>query len=56
MLNNISLFALTIVIMTGLALAGIAAGYIVSHVRLKRFLKVFNEDIKRPVKQVNQSN
>ena len=48
------LFALTPVVMCGIIGLGVVGGFVISRIRLNRYLKVFNEDCTKPF--VNQSN
>jgi hypothetical protein len=46
--GSLTLFALTIVVMSALLGLAVVGGLAISRIRMKRFLKVFNEDIKKP--------
>lgn len=45
--GSITVFVITAVVMTVLIGAGVIGGIVLSRVRMKRFLKVFNEDVKK---------
>jgi len=47
--SGLSVLALTAVVLFGIIGLGVVGGMIVSRVRLNRYMKVFNEDVKRPI-------
>jgi hypothetical protein len=46
--GSLTVFVVTGIVMLVLIGAGVVGGIAMSRVRMKRFLKVFNEDVKRP--------
>ena len=49
MITAFYLFVGAVAVMLGLGALGILGGYVIARTKERRYLKVFNEDVKRPI-------
>ena len=47
--GSLSVFTLAIVVMCGIIGIGVVGGLLIAKARERRYLKVFNEDVARPI-------